>query len=146
MNVDDRRDLFFLDTNVLLYGFSDAEPWKQRLSEDLVARALASGRGMISAQVVQEFLNVVLRKLVVPMKVEDAQAYLRSALSPLWKHQPSIEFYDLGLQIRNETGFSFYDSLIVAAAIESGCQTLLTEDLQHGRTIRGLRIVNPFIQ
>ena len=55
-----------------------------------------------------------------------------------------MAYYDLALLVKEETGFSFYDSLIVTASIESGCHTLVTEDMQDGRTVRGVKILNPF--
>jgi predicted nucleic acid-binding protein len=57
---------------------------------------------------------------------------------------PSAELYDHALQLRAETGYSFYDSLIVAAALEAGCKTVYSEDLQHNRKLHGLEIKNPF--
>ena len=79
------------------------------------------------------------------MSIADARDYLRSVLTPLCHHFPAISFYDRSLLIREETGFSFYDALIVAAAVESGCSMLLSEDLQHGRTVQGVAIFNPFL-
>jgi predicted nucleic acid-binding protein len=63
---------------------------------------------------------------------------------PLCQHYPSTALYDRALLLREEMGFSFYDALVVAAALESGCSTLLSEDLQHGRSVHGLALVNPF--
>jgi predicted nucleic acid-binding protein len=71
--------------------------------------------------------------------------YLNSVLLPLCQHFPSINLYDKALMLREETEYSFYDSLILAAAIEMGCKTLLSEDLQDGRTIHNLTILNPFL-
>lgn len=144
MNVIDRSGLFFLDTNILVYSFDTTSPKKQEAAQEIITAMLRSQRGVISSQVVQEFLNVAIRKFTRPMALSEAQDYLRLVLLPLCLHYPSIAFYDRALLIQAETGFSFYDSLIVTAAIELGCQTLLTEDMQNGRTVQGVAIVNPF--
>ena len=74
----------------------------------------------------------------------EAADYLDQVLTPLWKVSPSPELTHEALSIQRQTQFGFYDSLIVAAAIRSGAAILYSEDLQHGRTIGGTRIVNPF--
>jgi predicted nucleic acid-binding protein len=144
MNVADPSGLFFLDANILVYSFDHNSPEKQRTARRLIQAALSTQRGIISTQVVQEFLNVALRRFARPMTSSEAREYLRAVLVPLCQHYPSTAFYDRALLLREETGFSFYDSLVVAAALESGCSTLLSEDLQHGRNVQGLALVNPF--
>jgi predicted nucleic acid-binding protein len=145
MNVAILRGRFFLDTNVLVYSFDPESADKQHRAQTLIHEALRSQRGVISTQVVQEFLSLALRKFARPMSVTEARDYLRSALAPLCQHFPTISFYDRALLIQEETGFSFYEALIMAAAVEAGCSTLLSEDLQHGRTVQGVTIVNPFL-
>ena len=135
---------YFLDTNILVYTFDGSDPRKQELARQLVRVALQSRQVVISTQVVQEFLNVALRKFERPMTVSEAREYLDTVLMPMCRHFPSITFYQQALLLKEETGFSFYDSLIIAAAIESGCHVLLSEDLQEGRVVHGTKIVNPF--
>lgn len=144
MNVDALDGSYFIDTNVLIHTFDSTAPDKQRLAQDIVTHALRTQRGAISSQVVQEFLNAALKKFTVPMSVSDARAYTQAVLLPLCQHFPSQQSYDHALLLKEETGFAFYDALIVAAAADIGCATLLSEDLQHGRKIRGLTIFNPF--
>lgn len=144
MNVDSLRGKFFLDTNILVYSFDPSAPAKQQIARQLIETALSSQMGVISSQVVQEFLNVSQRKFARPMGVAEARRYLNGVLLPLCQHFPSISLYDKALMLREETGYSFYDALIVAAAIEMGCKTLLSEDLQDGRTIHSVTILNPF--
>lgn len=145
MNVEALRGKYFLDTNVLVYSFDPNEPAKQQIARQLIKTALSSQMGVISSQVVQEFLNVAQRKFARPMNVTEARHYLNSVLLPLCQHFPSINLYDKALMLREETEYSFYDSLILAAAIEMGCKTLLSEDLQDGRTLHNLTILNPFL-
>jgi len=135
---------YFLDTNIFVYSFDNDAPEKKRRSQDLIRSALENGAGIISTQVIQEFLNVATRKFTSPMKIDDSKAYLQGVLNPLCQIYPGIELYELGLVIQSESGYSFYDSLILAAAIKGGCKILYTEDLQDGREVRGVTITNPF--
>jgi len=136
---------FFLDTNILVYTFDGRAPAKQSLARQLVAEALAGRDGIVSYQVVQEFLNVALRKFDKPMTPSEAQLYLAKVLLPLCEVFPDSSLYSQGLSLVEETGFSFYDALIVASAAIGGCLVLLSEDLQHGRVVRGVEIRNPFL-
>lgn len=145
MSATEPPGLFFLDTNVFVYSFDSSAPAKQQTARQLVQTALRSQRGVISTQVVQEFLNLALRKFRQPMTVSDARDYLRSVLIPLCQHYPSTTFYDRALLLKEETGYSWYDTLIVTAAVEAGCASLFSEDLQSGRVVRGVTIRNPFV-
>ena len=71
---------------------------------------------------------------------------LEEILLPLWHIYPTEELYRTGLRIQVRYGFSFYDSLMVAAALEAGCATLYSEDMQDGQRIEGLTIRNPFAE
>jgi len=135
---------YFLDTNIFVYCFDHRHPAKQERSMALIQEALQTGLGMISTQVIQEFLNVATHKFVVPMKLNDSQAYLRLMLNPLCLVYPDLKLYESCLDIQSETNFSFYDSLILAGAVRGGCDILYSEDLQDGRQARGVKIVNPY--
>lgn len=144
MNAVELPGRFFIDTNVFVYSFDAGDPRKQERARDIIALALATRRGVISTQVVQEFLSLALRKFARPMSVQEALTYLRVTLGPLCQHAPSSAFYERALQVQANSGFSFYDSLVVTAAADLRCSLLLTEDLQHERVVAGVRIVNPF--
>lgn len=132
----------FLDTNILVYLFDEVDGEKRETSEHLVQQALHAENGCISYQVVQETINVITRKLNAPP--EKARQLLNHILIPLWRVNPTGALYQRGLDLQTRYGFDFYDSLIVAAALEAGCKTLYSEDLQHGRQIDGVTITNPF--
>lgn len=134
----------FFDSNVLIYTFDTRDPRRCAIAQGLLARAQREHSAIISAQVVQETLNVLGRRLTPPMSAADARKVLDHILVPLWRIHPSTALYARGLDIQERYGFSFYDSLIVAAALEGGCTRLLTEDMQHGQQIEGLRVENPF--
>ena len=138
-------DRFFLDTNVFVYSFSREDAGKQSRSAELIDRALAAGEGVISWQVVQEFLDVATHKFTHPLSRPEAMDYLTLVLDPLCQVYPSIELYGAALEVADHWKYGFYDSLIVAAALEAKCTTLVTEDLQHGQAIRELTIRNPFL-
>ena len=135
---------FFLDTNVFVYTFDASAPAKRARARELVREALETGDGVISWQVAQEFLNVALHRFERPLTPREATEYLDAVLTPLCGVFPSPELLRDALAIHTETGFRFYDSLIVASASASGARTLYTEDLQAGRELHGLRIQNPF--
>lgn len=134
----------FIDTNVFIYSFDQSQPAKQSRASTLIQEALDSGLGIISTQVIQEFLNVATQKFAVPMQTEDAKVYTRLVLNPLCQVYPDLALYESSLDIQAETGSSFYDSLILAAAIQEGCEILYSEDLQDGQQVRSLTIVDPF--
>ena len=132
----------FIDTNVFVYLFDETDDEKRRRAETIVYRALADGTGCISFQVVQEALHVIIRKL--DAAPADARQVLDDVLIPLWRIDPSASLYRRGLRVQARYNLAFYDSLIVAGALEAGCRTLYSEDLQHGQQIAGLTIVDPF--
>lgn len=135
---------FFIDTNVFVYQLDATDRRKHKLAEKIVREALATGNACISSQVVQECLNVALRKAAVPLSTDAARAYLDAVLAPLMAVTASEALYHRALDAQARWRFSFYDALIVAAALQAGCRTLLSEDLQHGQVLDSLVVVNPF--
>jgi predicted nucleic acid-binding protein len=134
----------FIDTNVLVYQLDNTDKRKHRIADGIVRDALAGGQACISFQVVQECLNVALRKAAVPLSPDQARAYLDVVLLPLMQVQASPALYHRALDLQQRWRFGFYDSLIVAGALAAGCKRLLSEDLQHGQRIDDLLIHNPF--
>lgn len=135
---------FFIDTNVFVYQLDPSNPQKQRVAERIVRDAIVTGNGCISSQVAQECLNVALRKAQVTLSPDEARSYLDAVLLPLVQVHTTAPLLHRALDVQSRWRFAFYDSLIVAAALTAGCQTLLSEDLQHGQRIDGLTIVDPF--
>ncbi len=126
----------FFDTNVFVYAFSDGP------KQDLARQTLADG-GIISAQVLNEFTNVLRGKLRRSWaEVESAVALILGRFTevvPL-----TIDTHAQAVALARDHGVSIYDALIVAAALEAGCSTLYSEDMQDGRAFDGLTIRNPF--
>jgi predicted nucleic acid-binding protein len=133
-------DEVFFDTNILIYAAAKNDPRAE------IATALLAKGGRISVQVLNEFAATARRKLNWPWPdIAEALAAFR-ALCP----EPialGVATHEEALAIAQRDGLGFYDSLIVASAIEAGCLTLLSEDMQDGRTVAGtLTIRNPFKQ
>jgi len=139
------NESYFLDTNVLVYTFDSRSPRKRDQAQKWVAQALERRQGVISYQVVQEFLSVALRKFANPLSAAEAILYLHRVLMPLCKVFPSEALFADALSVADDTGWSWYDSLIVSSAAAADCSVLLSEDLQSGRMVRGVRIQNPFV-
>jgi predicted nucleic acid-binding protein len=138
-------DRYFLDTNIFVYSFDAGDPGKAGSARRLIRQAVATGKGVVSYQVVQEFLNVALRRFAAPMTPPEADQYLRTILLPLWTVQSSPALCAEALRLTGRLSLSWYDALIVAAALEGGCTRLLSEDLPHGLRVGNLRVENPFL-
>lgn len=134
----------FLDSNVFVYAFDDTDERKRGIARDLIVQSLRDATGVISYQVVQEVLNVITTKMERPVRHEDALRYLTSTLEPMWSVYPSKDLFTRALEVRARYGYSFYESLIVSAAMQSGCSTLYSEDMHHDQLIDTVRIIDPF--
>ena len=136
----------FLDTNIFVYAFLASEPRKRSKAVELIEACLGSGRGSVSYQVVQEFANVARKKFASSLSASDCKAFIAAAMQPLNRVSSSTGLVHSALDLQDELRYSFYDCLMVAAALQSDADTLYTEDLQHWQLVRGtLRIVNPFL-
>ena len=132
----------FLDTNVFVYLFDETSERHRSTASSLITSAIEEATGVISSQVVQETLNVLTSKLRAP--AADVRATLDRILVPLWSVQPTPALYERALDVAARYSYHFYDSLILAAALDAGCDRLLSEDFQHGQLIDGLTVHNPF--
>ena len=133
------KDKVFLDTNILIYVYSVTEPEKQK-----VAIELSDITGSyISTQVIQEFLNILFKKFGLNWaQILQAIDEIAEKYSIVINHFPIIRS---ACEIAEKYRFSFYDSLIISAALDANCSILYTEDLRHNQLIENkLRITNPF--
>jgi predicted nucleic acid-binding protein len=138
-------DKCLLDTNVLIYCVTTDDPAKQAAAQALLRQLIASHRLALSFQAVQEFLNTATRKFRAHLSPDDALGFCRRFLWPHCAVMPSVTLYAHALDLQARYGYGFYDSLMIAAAIESASATLYSEDLQHGQKIEGVEIINPFL-
>ena len=136
--------LVFLDTNVLLYGVDDQDLVKRDRARAWIAACWTRRCGRISTQVLNDFYVNARRKFPSAVSAGDARAEVRryQHWQPWTIDQPTVE---IAWAVESRYGLHYWDALMVAAAQQQGCEVLLTEDLQHGQTIDGLRVQNPFL-
>ena len=132
----------FIDTNILLYSISKVP--EDAAKREMAEAMLLSSDCVMSVQVLNEFVVQSTRvSRVGHITFEQAVGLVRG-----WRRftvQPLDEaLFDMAVALKRQANYSWWDSLIVAAAIAQGCDTLATEDMQHGRVIDGVRIVDPF--
>lgn len=136
-------DPWFVDTNVFVYAFDSDSSAKQATALQLLndyARNI-----ILSTQVLGEFYTSVTRKLRKPLSVERAMAAL-DELYAFPVRSVNAQLVRSAARRSQVSRLSYWDALIVESALEAGASVLLTEDLQHGQTFAGLRVVNPFRQ
>jgi predicted nucleic acid-binding protein len=131
----------FIDTNVLVYADAADAAVKQARAVALIAQHLREGSGVISTQVLHEFVNAARRKLALPLDMVRARVRLYSRFETVNASSTAV-LEALDLHALHQV--SFWDALILQAARQSGCVQLLTEDLPAGSVIGGVRVVNPF--
>jgi predicted nucleic acid-binding protein len=137
-------DKYFLDTNVIVYSVDLTSPLKRKRARELVTDGTTNKLGVISYQVVQEFVNVAIRKFQSAVAHTDLEEFLRGVLFPMMAVPSSPWLFLDALRLQDANRLSWYDALIVAAAIQGRCKILFSEDLQDGRRFGDLVIENPF--
>jgi predicted nucleic acid-binding protein len=139
------KDRCFLDTNIFVYSIDRRDPVKEQKAAKLIRDNLGSLKGVVSFQVVKEFFNVASKRLVAPMTIESCQLYLERVFIPLLRVHSSAALYGEALAFQGRYRLSWYDSLIVCAALHAECTILYSEDMQHGQRFGALQIQNPFL-
>lgn len=131
----------FIDTNVLIYAEARDEPVKQRAALDLLKQLFEDNTGVLSTQVLQEYCNVALKKLKLPPQHVRAQMDVFEQFEVI---QVTPAIIRTGLDLHQTRSLAFFDAIIVASAQTAGCAVLLSEDLNAGEIMAGVRMVNPF--
>jgi predicted nucleic acid-binding protein len=134
-------DRSFIDTNVLVYAEASDAPDKQQAALALLKQLYETGTGVLSTQVLQEYCNVAIKKLKLPV------AHIRAQLDMYEQFEvvqitPAI--IRAGLDLNQTRSVGFYDALIIASAQIAGCNVLFSEDLNTGEVIAGVHLLNPF--
>lgn len=135
---------YFVDTNIFVYFRDASESEKQKTASLWLKRLWERQEGRISWQVLNEYYVTVTQKLKPGLDRDAARADIKNLMS--WN--PIVVdgvIMEKAWELQDQYRFSWWDSLIIAAALKAGCARLLSEDLQHGQTIDGLTIINPFI-
>ncbi len=132
----------FFDTNILVYSFASKAGEAAEARRDRAQQLVILG-GVVSVQVLNEFVQVCRRKMALDWdQIATALELIKGLCSPITAI--NLETHEAALKICRHYQFHIYDALIVAAASQAGCDTLYTEDMRHGQTISGVRIINPF--
>jgi len=132
----------FVDTNVLIYAHDVDSKAKHGIAKNILRELWSERTGVLSMQVLQEFYVNVTRKIRSPLPKDSARLVVSSY--SIWSVETTPAELSVAFRIEDESGIGFWDALIVAAAAKSGATRLLSEDLNPGQKIAGLRIENPF--
>ena len=132
----------FIDTNVLIYAHDVDAGAKHDIAKRVLQQLWSERRGALSTQVLQEFYVNVTRKIASPLSKTSARAVVNSYV--IWCVDATSEEISAAFRIEVEARIGFWDALIVAAALKAGADRILSEDLNPGQTISGVRIENPF--
>jgi predicted nucleic acid-binding protein len=131
----------FFDSNILIYADDNGEPERQRIARELIEKYFSTGLGVVSVQVLQEYFNVVTKKQKLDASIARVKVEL---LSKFVAHITLPEDVLLAIDLFRLHRLSFWDSMIVRSAKQAECKILFSEDMQNGRIIDGLQIINPF--
>jgi len=132
----------FLDTNILVYSEDGSEPTKQMKALELIKEHLQNRTGAVSLQVLQEYFVTVTKKLKLDADLARSKVEIFARFHVA---EPAVSDILAAIDFHRLHGVSYWDALILRCARQTGCTVLLTEDMQHGQRIDGLRIVNPFL-
>jgi len=137
------KDLQFVDTNVLIYAHDATAGEKNSRARQLITDLWESGLGCLSVQVLQEFYVNVTEKVAKPLS-SDVAAQIVSDLSAWQVHRPGVEDVLDAILMQRRYQMSFWDAMIVVSAIELGCTTLWSEDLNPGQVYDQVKVATPF--
>jgi predicted nucleic acid-binding protein len=132
----------FVDTNVLIYAHDVDALTKHTVAKSVLRQLWQERTGVLSTQVLQEFYVNVTRKITTPLPKASARAVVDTYA--VWCVETTLAEISAAFRIEDEAGISFWDALIVAAARKAGTHRILSEDLNAGQIISGIRIENPF--
>jgi predicted nucleic acid-binding protein len=137
-----RTSRSFLDTNVLVYSDDPRNPVKQTKVLDLIKDHLRRRTGVVSLQVLQEYFVSATGKLKLDAELAKRRV---EVFARFYVAEPTVGDILAAIDLHRLHGFSYWDALVIRCASQSGCRVLLTEDMQHGQVIDGVKIVNPFL-
>jgi predicted nucleic acid-binding protein len=140
------KDRSFLDTSVFIYAIDTSPDLKEKreVARRLIKEHIRNETGVISIQVLQEFYQTSTNKIQVRLSSEEALEYLHY-MAVLDTVHPEFDMIVAGIRLHEKHRISFWDALIVQAALTAGCTRLLSEDLQHGFEVDRLTVENPFL-
>jgi len=136
-------DKYFLDTNVLVHAYDAHDAGKQAKAQAVLRRAVETDAGVLSTQVLSEFIVVVTRKIKRPMELDEAQKLVKMfCILPVVEQ--TVNQIHSSIELSRKCRISFWDSMIIAAAKQAGCRLVYSEDLSDGQKYEGVSVRNPF--
>ena len=133
--------MVFFDTNIFIYVVSAAPA--DQAKRDIALRLMSESDFCLSVQILQEFMDVTLRKKQLGLSHEEIATMIRHMVGyPIV--ETSVALAQRAFEIKIRHGVRYWDAAIIAAALELGCQTVYSDDLNHGQDYGGVRVVNPF--
>ena len=136
-------DKVFLDTNIIVYAHDRSSGDKHAVAREIMERLWESRKGVISVQVLQEFFVCVTQKIAKPLVIKNARTILEYLSN--WDVVVNDKYITLkAIDLQEKYRFSFWDSLVIQAAIQGQARILLSEDLPDGQAVKDLKILNPF--
>ena len=137
------KDKVFLDTNIIVYAHDRSSGDKQAVAREIIDYLWESRKGVISVQVLQELFVCVTQKIVKPLLIKNARVIIEYLAN--WDVVVNDKYITLkAIDLQERYRFSFWDSLVIQAAIQGQAGLLLSEDLPDGQVIKDLKILNPF--
>jgi len=139
------KDKVFLDTNIIVYAHDRSSGNKHEIASEIMDYLWGSRSGLISVQVLQEFYVCVTQKILKPLLIKNARVILEYLST--WDVVANDKYVTLkAIDIQERYRFSFWDSLIIQAAIQGQARLLFSEDLHEGQVVKDLKILNPFTE
>jgi len=137
------KDKVFLDTNIIVYAHDRSSREKHAVAREIMDYLWESRKGVISVQVLQEFFVCVTKKIVKPLHLKNARTILEYLLN--WDVVVNDKYVTLkAIDLQEKYQFSFWDSLVIQAAIQGKARILFSEDLADGQVVKDLKILTPF--
>ncbi len=137
------KDKIFLDTNIIVYAHDRSSKDKHAVARDIMDYLWENRKGVISVQVLQEFFVCVTKKILKPLAIKNARVILEYLST--WNVVTNDKYITLkAIDIQERYRLSFWDSLIIQAALQGQARLLLSEDLPGGQVEKDLKILNPF--
>jgi predicted nucleic acid-binding protein len=138
------KDKIFIDSNIFVYAYTDDDPEKHELSRNLLKDNVLANEIILSVQILNEFYSVMAKYKHTHSEIKSCSDEIieQTEIAPL-----KLDTFKFCLLIKEKYGYSWWDSLVLASALENDCKIVYSEDMQHGQVIENaLKIVNPLLK
>ncbi|MCL2101274.1 MAG: PIN domain-containing protein [Fibromonadales bacterium] len=139
------KDKIFVDTNIFVYAYSSDDIEKHNIAKKLLQKDLAEDFIVVSVQILNEFYSVMSKSKLSKPSHQKITNHIKEIIKQTDVKSIAIETVELCLKIKDKYHYSWWDSLVLASALENDCKIVYSEDMQHEQVIENtLKIVNPF--